>query len=391
LSEDRPRVEQLYQNLVAAGFQPWMDAHELVPGEEWLKAIQRGIQSADCFLACISPRSIAKNGVLGDEVQSALEQWNKNGRGSKYRLIPVRLEEVRIPDSLAQLQWFDLFRDEQWTELARFIRQRIAPPAPWLPRWLRAAALSLVIAALAAVVWWYAGHYRGPRWPPGPVRVGVTVWRLREAAPSDPAGSKMLVQPHGNRGTPAELVPERALLTKPFAVGDRVRASFEAAQNGYLYIIDQEQIEGATLGPPKLIFPTMRIRGGHNEVHPGQLVETPPQEDEDPYWEFTGGNGGYWGEWLTIIFSPRAIPELGPGLEARDLDEVWFRARLREWALPLSKIETASRAAATPAEVQAGKNGSNLLTPDDPRPQTIFSGTPRQGAPLVASLSLSVR
>lgn len=387
-SEDRQRVEKLYQSLLAAGFQPWMDTHDLIPGEEWMQGIQRGIQSADCFLACISPGSIPKNGVLQDEIRTAVERWRKKGRGSTYRLIPVRLEEVEIPASLKHLQWFDLFHDEQWTELARVIRQ-LPPPSPW-PRLLRAALLSAMVAGLAAAGWWYVGRTQVSRWPPGPVRVGVTVWRLREATASDLAGAKMLVQPHSDSTQPREFVPERAALTKPFAVGDRVRASFESAQEGFLYIIDQERLAGGALGPPKLIFPTMHIREGRNQMEPGGLVETPPQEDKDPYWEFKKQNSGYAGELLTLVFSRQPIAELQPGKEARDLDEAWWNARLRDWALPVTKIEGGSGAPATAAEIQAGRSGSKALRPSDPRPQTTFSGTPKRGAPLVASFSLTV-
>ncbi|PWT98894.1 MAG: hypothetical protein C5B51_28225 [Terriglobia bacterium] len=389
-SEDRARVEILYQNLLAAGFQPWMDTHDLMPGEVWSDAIQRGVQSADCFLACLSPRSIVKDGVLGNEIRTALGQWERKGRGSKYRLIPVRLELVQIPQNLALLQWFDLFRDEQWTELAKVIRQ-VCEPKPAPPaKWLRVVELSSLVAALALGIWWYTSPSKSMRWPSGPVRLGVTVWKLREATAADKPGAKILVQPHANQSAPLEFIPERADLAKPFVIGDRVRATFESAQEGYLYVIDQERRTGGALGHPKLIFPTMRIRGGHNEVHSGQLVETPPQEEEDPYWEFKKGETGYAGELLTVIFSRQPIPELGAAKEARYVDENWFHARLKEWTLPLGRTEAGSKGTATAAEVAAGKNGARILTADDPRPETTFSGTPKRGAPLVASFALNV-
>jgi len=354
-----------------------MDKHDLHPGEEWLIGIERGIRSANYFLACISPRSLRKEGVLAGELRDALEQWRK--RRGDYRLIPVRLEDVEIPPSLKHLQWFDLFHDRDWNELAKAIRSE----RPLRRKWVYAAAAILSVLILGSV-WWY--HQR---WPPGPMRVGVTLWRLRQPRPSDLPGSKMLVQPKpGGDSIASEWVPERASVGKPFAVGDHVRASFEAAQEGFLYIIDQESLNNGKFGGPKLIFPSRRIHGGQNHVRPGQLVEIPAQEDDPPYWDLQKQGVAYTGERLTIIFAPQPIAELAPGEDARDLDEFWFAAHLIDWKMPVTQVGSAAGAPATPTEIAAGKNGASGLASGDPLPQTIFSGTPKRGAPFLAAFPI---
>jgi len=246
------------------------------------------------------------------------------------------------------------------------------------------------VAAVIGLIWWQ-WLYKA-RWPPGPVRVGVTLWRLREVRDSDPPGSKMLVQAETGapRDEPLEFVPERVGAGQTFAVGDRVRASFEAAQKGFLYVIDREHLSGADAGPPKLIFPTMKIRGGRNEVLPGQLVETPAQDDYPPYWSLQKQSAQYSGELLTVIFAKGPIAELAPGADLRDVDEAWLRARLKEWETPQASNSGSAGALATRAEIEAGRDGSKLLTQGDPLPQTIFSGTRDRSAPLVATLPITV-
>ena len=62
--KDVAKVTQLHQQLVEAGFQPWMDTEDLIPGEEWEPAINKAIRKADFFLACMSPNSVNKRGVI---------------------------------------------------------------------------------------------------------------------------------------------------------------------------------------------------------------------------------------------------------------------------------------------------------------------------------------
>ncbi len=43
---DQPKVEQLYKSLSEAMFKPWMDKHDILPGEQWNTAIRKAIQEA---------------------------------------------------------------------------------------------------------------------------------------------------------------------------------------------------------------------------------------------------------------------------------------------------------------------------------------------------------
>ena len=372
-SEDRARVEILYQNLLASGLQPWMDTHDLRPGEEWKKAIERGVQSADCFLACISPRSISKKSMLVEEMELALAQWKR--KGDDYRLIPVRLEDIKVPDVLEHLQWFNLFRDEQWVGLAKEIRRRTFKLKP-----LYVAAVAS-IPLIVLLIWFFS---RPPRWPPGPVRIGVTLWLLHDATLQDRSAAR--IQPHSGPGW----IPERAAPGRIFKVGDRVRASFESAQEGYLYVIDRERLTNGSFGTPKLIFPTQQIAAGRNQVHPGQLIEVPPQDDPQPYWNIERQNQLYDGEELTILFAREALAGLEPGPNGRDLDSTWWSSHFHQWDSPVSTTESSAGPLVTQAEIEAGRDWSKMLTHRDPLPQIVFAGTPKHGFPLMASLPIRI-
>jgi len=106
--EDRPRVEQVYDDLEAAGLDPWLDSRDIRPGQPWSSVIGEAIRSADFVLVFLSRHSISKRGYFQREIQSALEVLSSMPEGSTY-LIPVRLDDSPPPKLLAPLQFVDLF------------------------------------------------------------------------------------------------------------------------------------------------------------------------------------------------------------------------------------------------------------------------------------------
>src|SRR5688572_22202418 len=92
--EDMKNVNDLHTRLLEAGHKPWMDTHELLPGELWESAIKRAIKDSDFVLVCLSKQSVTRDGFAQRELNDALEIWKEKAENSVY-LIPVRLEEVR--------------------------------------------------------------------------------------------------------------------------------------------------------------------------------------------------------------------------------------------------------------------------------------------------------
>lgn len=111
--KDMGKVNELYQQLKHRGFSPWMDIHDLQPGEDWLEVITEQIERSTFFLACLSNHSINRQGTLRQEINEALDV--AKGRvlyANNVFIIPVRLEEIEaesLPRKLRKYHWVDLF------------------------------------------------------------------------------------------------------------------------------------------------------------------------------------------------------------------------------------------------------------------------------------------
>jgi hypothetical protein len=120
--EDSAKVEDLYQKLSEAGFKPWMDTEDIIPGEKWPNSVMNALQCSDFFLACLSSHSIYKRGFLQKEIKEALDIWKEKLDEDIY-LIPVRLEECEVPEPLNDLQWVDLYREDGMDRLKEAIKK----------------------------------------------------------------------------------------------------------------------------------------------------------------------------------------------------------------------------------------------------------------------------
>ncbi len=111
VKEDLALVRRLHHELAAAGCAPWLDKEELLAGQNWPRAIERAIGTADFFVACFSRRALAKRGQFQCELRYALDCTRRLPLEETF-LIPVRLEPCRIPRSITdQVQYVDLFPD----------------------------------------------------------------------------------------------------------------------------------------------------------------------------------------------------------------------------------------------------------------------------------------
>lgn len=107
--EDRAMVRKLYQALRKAGFDPWMDQQNLIPGQNWPRAIERAIELADFVVACFSRRSTVKRGHFQCELRYALDVAAKVPAENIF-FIPARLNECELPRQIAKTtHYVDLF------------------------------------------------------------------------------------------------------------------------------------------------------------------------------------------------------------------------------------------------------------------------------------------
>lgn len=122
--EDQDIVVDLYEKLIARGFNVWIDCRNILPGELWEQAIINAIKSADLFLACVSNNSINKRGMLQKELKNALSVWETKIDSDIY-LIPVRLQSCEVPDCLQKFQWVNLFEETGLSSLIKALQARM--------------------------------------------------------------------------------------------------------------------------------------------------------------------------------------------------------------------------------------------------------------------------
>lgn len=122
--QDKEKVEEIYKKLCEAGVKPWMDKADVIPGQQWRFKIEKAIHESDIFLACLSAHSVSKRGFLQREIKQALDILQEKLPDDIF-LIPVLLEECKVPDSLADFQWVEIFEQDGWTQLLKAIRLRM--------------------------------------------------------------------------------------------------------------------------------------------------------------------------------------------------------------------------------------------------------------------------
>ena len=120
-SKDEARVKELYIKLGEEGYEPWMDKKNILPGENVELAIKNAIRDCDFFLICLSANAVGERGILQMEIKMALDNWRKKLNSDIY-LIPARLENCEVPDSLSDLQPVNLFDEDGWILLIRAVQ-----------------------------------------------------------------------------------------------------------------------------------------------------------------------------------------------------------------------------------------------------------------------------
>jgi hypothetical protein len=111
VSEDASRVERLCEILQTAGFDAWMDRRKLLPGQNWPRAIERAIENADFFVACLSRHAVNKRSCFQGEMRFALDCARRVPFDQVY-FVPARLESCSVPLRIEQqLHCVDLFPD----------------------------------------------------------------------------------------------------------------------------------------------------------------------------------------------------------------------------------------------------------------------------------------
>lgn len=96
-TEDKAMIRNLYRELKDNGLEPWLDEENLKPGVNWEMEIKEAIKNARFFMACITQRSVSKNGHVQKELRMALDELEKKAPNVIY-FIPVLIDDIELPD-----------------------------------------------------------------------------------------------------------------------------------------------------------------------------------------------------------------------------------------------------------------------------------------------------
>ena len=111
--EDKAFAEKLHEDLNHAGIDTWMDSVNLIPGQNWDRAITKAISDSRYFIALLSSRSVGKKGYVQKEIRHAIDIAKEYPPDEIY-IIPLRIDDCNPSfEALHKLQIANLFPDYQ--------------------------------------------------------------------------------------------------------------------------------------------------------------------------------------------------------------------------------------------------------------------------------------
>ena len=114
-SHDKTEVLKLSHQLKDLGFEPWVDAWNLVPGEQWLPELDRVLARCTCCAVIIGPHGMGN--VHETEMWVALQRGLESKQGDRqFRIIPILLpnatrgDRAKLPRFLTAYTWVEFHR-----------------------------------------------------------------------------------------------------------------------------------------------------------------------------------------------------------------------------------------------------------------------------------------
>ena len=120
---DEQKVRKLHLQLTERGVEPWLDEESLLPGQDWNEEIRKAIKNSHIILACLSNASITKTGYVQKEIRFALDFADEQPEGTVY-IVPVKLEECKVPTRLSRWQWVELYKKGGMDKLSQTLSKR---------------------------------------------------------------------------------------------------------------------------------------------------------------------------------------------------------------------------------------------------------------------------
>jgi TIR domain len=110
--EDSETVARISEKLWQRGYVTWFDKKDLLPGDEWQRAVEVAIDRSDYAIVCISRRSLAKHGFVNREVRLILRNHENRPLGGRY-IVPILLDDAEIPHEIRDIHCVR-YSDADW-------------------------------------------------------------------------------------------------------------------------------------------------------------------------------------------------------------------------------------------------------------------------------------
>jgi formylglycine-generating enzyme required for sulfatase activity len=121
-SADKPAVEKLAEKIEAAGFQPWLDKWNLIPGDPWQPALEAALK--ECEICAVFLGANLAGPWQNEEMEFAI---NRRVHDKQFRVVPVLLPDTErgkrgeVPAFLSNVTWVEFESLDNEYDLKRLI------------------------------------------------------------------------------------------------------------------------------------------------------------------------------------------------------------------------------------------------------------------------------
>lgn len=120
--EDKDFILECYEELKRKNFEPWMDEHDLLPGQAWDDCLKANMKDTDIVLIFMSSDSVSKIGYVQREWKYFIDKRKEFPENFIY-LIPIQLDTCTVPQFISsEIQFINIHRDltgKAWSKVLR--------------------------------------------------------------------------------------------------------------------------------------------------------------------------------------------------------------------------------------------------------------------------------
>ncbi|HRP11392.1 MAG TPA: toll/interleukin-1 receptor domain-containing protein [Terricaulis sp.] len=129
-------AEELMAGLEAAGFDPFLDLHDIVPGEDWEARLGHLLHQADTVIYVITPASVASERCAW-EVERAAEMAKR-----VLPVLAIAVDEAQTPERLRRLNYIHFTNKERFGASLKQLTTALRTDIDWIREHTRIAELA---------------------------------------------------------------------------------------------------------------------------------------------------------------------------------------------------------------------------------------------------------